>query len=175
MSRSPIAGFEKSNGHGRKMPGRRVVTRQGNLFVEASSSVTDARLKQLLIEECTRQGKPYGLIFRDISGGFTMTGRSGPQAFQVDPLVVFRLYPDGREELVRGVDIIGTPLTSFSKILAASDRSQVFNGYCGAESGSVPVSAIAPSILTSEIEVQKEQKSMQKPPILPAPARKDRP
>jgi TldD protein len=175
MSRSPVAGFPQSNGHGRKAIGRRAVTRQGNLIIETSTTVSDAKLRQLLVEECTRQGKPYGLIFRSISGGFTFTGRGGPQAFQVDPLVVYRLYPDGREELVRGVDIIGTPLTSFSKILAASDTREVFNGYCGAESGSVPVSAVAPSILTAEIEVQKEQLSPQRPPLLPPPTRKERP
>jgi TldD protein len=175
MSRSPVAGFASSNGHGRRSIGYRAVSRQGNLLVEAGTTVPEARLKEMLIAECVKQGKPFGLLFRDISGGFTITDRAGPQVFQVLPLVVYRIHTDGREELVRGVDIVGTPLTSFSKILAASDRPQVFNGYCGAESGMVPVSAVSPSILTSEIEVQKTQKSMQRPPILPPPAREGRP
>ncbi|NLO91091.1 MAG: TldD/PmbA family protein, partial [Elusimicrobia bacterium] len=115
MSRSPLQDFPESNGHGRRSPGRRVVARQGNLVVEASKSVSYDKLRQQLIEECKKQGKPYGLVFDDISGGFTMTGRGMPQSFKVVPLLVYRVYTDGRpDELVRGVDIVGTPLTSFT-------------------------------------------------------------
>ena len=83
---------------------------------------------------------------------------------------MYRVYPDGRpDETVRGVDIVGTPLTSFAKIIAAADDYDVFNGSCGAESGWVPVSAVAPSILVSEIEIEKKAKSSEQPPILPLP------
>jgi hypothetical protein len=86
------------------------------------------------------------------------------------PVVVYRVYADGRpDELVRGADIVGTPLASFAKILATSDQPEVFNGYCGAESGTVPVSAVAPAILVSEIEIEKKDKSQDKPPLLPFP------
>lgn len=171
MSRSPIKGFPNSNGHGRKQPGMRPVGRQGNLIVQASKTVPEANLRELLIAECQKQNKPYGLIFKDISGGFTTTGRTAPQAFQVTPVMVYRVYADGRpDELVRGVDLIGTPLTSFSKIVAASDSTEVFNGVCGAESGWVPVSAVSPSILTTQIEVQKKPKSNERLPILPPPS-----
>jgi predicted Zn-dependent protease len=172
-SRSPIANFPRSNGHGRRDYGFSVVSRMGNLLVESSRQVPFDRLRQMLVEEIRRQGKPYGLIFDDISGGFTMTGRRGPQAFKVLPLFVTRVYADGRpDEVVRGVDIVGTPLTSFSKILITGDDADVFNGTCGAESGGVPVSAISPSILVSEIEVEKRQKEQEKPPILPPPGPK---
>jgi TldD protein len=171
MSRSPIKGFPMSNGHGRKQPGMRAVGRQGNLVVQVSKTVSEAKLRELLIAECKKQDKPFGLIFQDISGGFTTTGRSAPQAFQVTPVMVYRVYADGRpDELVRGVDLIGTPLTSFSKIVAASDTTEVFNGVCGAESGWVPVSAVSPSILTTQIEVQKKPKSNERLPILPPPS-----
>jgi hypothetical protein len=83
--------------------------------------------------------------------------------------MVYRVYPDGREELVRGVDLIGTPLTAFSKILAGDGETATFNGVCGAESGSVSVSASSPDVLVSQIEVQKKQKSQERLPILPAP------
>ncbi|MBS1810977.1 MAG: TldD/PmbA family protein [Acidobacteria bacterium] len=170
MSRSPIKGFPSSNGHGRKQPGMRPVGRQGNLVVQVSKTVPEASLRELLIAECNKQNKPYGLIFKDISGGFTTTDRNAPQAFQVTPVMVYRVYADGRpDELVRGVDLIGTPLTSFSKIVAASDTTEVFNGVCGAESGWVPVSAVSPSILTTQIEVQKKPKSNERLPILPPP------
>jgi TldD protein len=170
MSRSPVSGFETSNGHGRKAPGYRTVGRQGNLIVQATNTVSAAKMRAMLIEEARKQGKTFGLLFKDISGGFTMTSRSSTQSFQVTPIMVYRIYVDGRpDELVRGVDLIGTPLTSFSKIVAAGDTPEVFNGFCGAESGYVPVSAVSPAILTTQIEVQKKSKSSDRPPILPPP------
>lgn len=171
MSRSPVQGFDHSNGHGRRQPGTEVVARQSNLLVQSSHAVPEKRLREMLIEEIKRQGKPYGLYFHEVTGGFTNTSRSGVQAFKVLPLVVYRVYADGRkDELVRGVDIVGTPLASFAKILATSDRPEVFNGYCGAESGSVPVSAVSPALLVSEIEVEKKTKAQDRPPLLPPPA-----
>jgi predicted Zn-dependent protease len=170
LSRSPLPGFAHSNGHGRRQAGRDVVSRQGNLTVISSKQVPYAELRKMLVEECRRQKKPYGLIFDDISGGFTMTTRDSPQAFKVQPLMVHRVYADGRpDQLVRGVDIVGTPLASFSKILATANDTDAFNGYCGAESGWVPVSAISPSILVSELEIEKRQKGTDRPPLLPSP------
>jgi TldD protein len=174
MSRSPIAGFDKSNGHGRKEAGYRAVGRQGNLIVEAGKTVSKKRLREMLIEECKKQSKEFGLIFEDISGGFTYTGRGTPQAYAVVPIIVYRVFTDGRpDEMVRGVDLIGTPLVSLGKILACGDKPEVFNGICGAESGGVPVSAVAPSILTGEIEIQKSRKSSDRPPLLPPPERRN--
>jgi len=170
MSRSPVLKFDKSNGHGRRQPGFEVVSRQSNLIVDSGNAVSDARLREMLRQEIRRQNKPYGLYFEQVTGGFTQTRRGGLQAFAVLPLVVYKVYPDDRpDELVRGVDIVGTPLTSFSKILATSNRQEVFNGYCGAESGSVPVSAVSPALLVSEIETQRKEKSTDRPPLLPRP------
>src|SRR5438445_7310632 len=166
MSRSPVSGFENSNGHGRKAPGYRTVGRQGNLIVQATNTVSDDRLRAMLIEEAKKQGKTFGLLFQDISGGFTLTGRASPQSFQVTPIMVYRIYVDGRpDELVRGVDLIGTPLTSFSKIVAAGDTPEVFNGFCGAESGYVPFAAVSPAILTTQIEVKKRSNTSERPRI----------
>jgi predicted Zn-dependent protease len=171
MSRSPLVGFPHSNGHGRRQLGATPVSRQGNLIVQSSKTVTNAQLRAKLIELIKAQGKPYGLLIDDIAGGFTFTGRGQPQAFQVLPLVVYKVYADGRpDELVRGVDIVGTPLAALTKIVATGDTPEVFNGYCGAESGSVPVAAASPAILTSELEVQKKETSTDRPPILPPPA-----
>lgn len=170
LSRSPIKGFPNSNGHGRRSAGQSVVARMGNIIVESSISVPYSKLREMLISEIKKQNKPYGLIFEDISGGFTTTSRHGPQSFKVIPLLVWRVYPDGRaDEPVRGVDIVGTPQASFQKIIAAADDTGIFNGTCGAESGWVPVSAAAPSILVSEIEVEKKFKMSEKPPVLPPP------
>ncbi len=171
MSRQPLIGFLNSNGHGRRQVGLPPVSRQGNLIVESTHQVTNDELRKMLIDEVRRQGKPFGLLIDDIAGGFTFTGRGQPQAFQVQPLVVYKVYTDNRpDELVRGVDIVGTPLVSLTKIIATGDKTEVFNGYCGAESGSVPVAAAAPAMLISEMEVQKKQTSTDRPPILPPPA-----
>jgi predicted Zn-dependent protease len=170
MSRMPIKDSAKSNGHGRAQPGSMPTGRQGNLTVTSSRTVKDAELRQKLIEEVKRQGKPYGLYFEDIEGGFTLTQRALPQAFLVLPIIVWRVYPDGRpDELTRGVDIVGTPLAALSRILLTGEKTEVFNGICGAESGSVPVSAAAPAMLFSDIEVQKRAHSLSRPPILPPP------
>ena len=170
MSRSPIENFPNSNGHGRKQAGYAPVARQSNLVVETSEPLSRDRLKEMLIEQCRNEGKEFGLYFEDIQGGFTITGRTIPNAFNVLPIMVYRIYADGREELVRGVDLIGTPLTAFSRIAAADDRIGVFNGTCGAESGGVPVAAVSPGIFISQIEVQKKTKSQERRPILDAPS-----
>lgn len=170
MSRLPIASFSSSNGHGRAQTGRMPTGRQGNLIVSSTKTVSDAELRQQLIGEAKKAGKPYGLFFEDISSGFAVTTRSSPQAFQVIPLVVYRVYVDGRpDELVRGVSIVGTPLAALKRILATGDKPEVFNGECGAESGTVPVSAVAPAMLLSEIETQRQPQGTARPPILPIP------
>jgi predicted Zn-dependent protease len=169
MSRSPVDGFAKSNGHGRRQPGYRVAARQSNLIVVASQTVPRSELKKMLIERIKSANKPYGLLMDDIKGGFTFTSRSVPNSFSVMPTVIYRVYPDGREELVRGLDLIGTPLIAFSKIAAADTESGVFHGVCGAESGWVPVSAVAPGLLLEQIEVQRKEKSQDRKPVLPPP------
>jgi hypothetical protein len=147
-----------------------VVSRQSNLIVTSTRSVSDEKLRQMLIDEIKRQNKPYGLYFADITGGFTTTERAGLQAFKVIPVIVYKVFADGRpDQLIRGADIVGTPLASFAKIIATSDKTEVFNGYCGAESGSVPVSAVSPAILISEIEIEKTSSGQDLPPLLPSP------
>ena len=170
MSRMPIANFDSSNGHGRAQIGRMPTGRQGNLIVTSTNITPEKKLRKLLIDEIKKQNKPYGLYFEDIASGYTLTQRVTPQAFQVIPQLVYRVYADGRpDELVRGVQIVGTPQTALTQILATGDKQGVFNGECGAESGSVPVSAIAPAMLFGEIETQKAPQGKARPPILPSP------
>jgi len=170
MSRMPITHFDSSNGHGRAQAGRMPTGRQGNLIVTAATTVSDEKLRSMLLDEVKKQNKPYGLYFADIASGYTLTQRVSPQAFQVVPQLVYRVYADGRpDELVRGVNIVGTPQASLMRIEAAGDKPAVFNGECGAESGSVPVSAAAPALLFSVIETQKAAQGNTRPPILPSP------
>ncbi|MBA2540290.1 MAG: TldD/PmbA family protein [Deltaproteobacteria bacterium] len=169
MGRNPIKGFDKSNGHGRRSAGLPPVARQGNLVVETTRSVPRVDLEKMLLEEVRRQKRPYGMIFTDISGGFTNTQAFGPQAFKVLPVMAYRVYPDGKRQLVRGVDITGTPLIALQSIRAASREVETFNGVCGAESGWVPVSASAPSLLIEKLEVEKGFIPADRPPVLGPP------
>lgn len=169
MSSSPIENFPVSNGHGRAALGKFPVARMGNTRLIASQTVSYEELEQQLLAQIRQQHKPYGYIIEDLSGGFTMINAASPQVFKLTPNLVYRIYPDGKKEVVRGADIVGTPLVSFGQILAAADDDAVFNGSCGAESGWVPVSAIAPSVLLRTLEIEKTAKSEKKPPILPSP------
>jgi predicted Zn-dependent protease len=124
----------------------------------------------LLRKEAAAQGKEYAYYFNDVSGGETSISRGDPNVFNVNPLVVYRIYTDGRpDELVRGVRLIGTPLAVFSQIEYCGREVNVFNGMCGAESGWVPVSSVSPALLVKKVETQKNPKSEAKPPILPEP------
>lgn len=171
MSRTPAEGVAKSNGHGRSQGNRKPVARMANLIVDSKKQVSDIELKKMLIAEAKRQGKPYGLIIRDITGGNTNTSSFGYQAFKGVPRLVYRVdVRDGKETLVRGVEIVGTPLSSINKVMATGPTRGVFNGFCGAESGMVPVSAVAPATLLQEIELQRALEGKDRPPLLPNPA-----
>ena len=171
LGRSTLAdeGYRASNGHGRKAVGLGAVARQSNLIVEVKDPYTTAELEDKMIEILKERDLEYGLYFDDIVGGYTITSRSLPNAFTVRPVIVYKIYQDGSRELVRGVDLIGTPLTVFDSVLAAADDMAVFNGSCGAESGNIPVSAIAPSMLVGQIEVQRASQSRAILPILTPP------
>jgi TldD protein len=170
MNRSPIPGFVQSNGHGRKSAGHDSQARMANTIIEVQKPTPKAGLRQRLIEQVRQQGLDYGYIVDEIEGGFTMTGRVTPNAFNVRASTTWRVYADGRpDELVRGIDLVGTPLVAFDNLIAAGDDPMVFNGTCGAESGWVPVSAVAPSILFRRLEFQLKEKGQDRPPLLAKP------
>jgi predicted Zn-dependent protease len=171
LSRKPVAPFVRSNGHARSQGGPAPIARMANLVVTASRTVPMAELKRMLVAEARRQGKPYGLLVRDAAGGNTNTAGFGYQAFKGTPRLVYRVEVEtGREELVRGVEIVGTPLAAVNRVVAAGDEVRVFNGYCGAESGYVPVSTVAPAVLVAEIEMQRSTRPGERAPLLPAPS-----
>ena len=175
LSRAPIAGFNRSNGHGRGNGYTDPMARMANLIIESSKSVSTKRLKKMLMEQTRKQGKPYGLILRKAKGGGTSTNRVNFQAFANRPTLIYKVDPEsGEETLVRGAELVGTPLITISKILATDNSSEVFNGFCGAESGQVPVSSIAPASLVSEIELQRSSEQPLRPPLLPAPFHKSK-
>jgi len=141
-----------------------------NLIVQSDRTLTPAKLKEALIAEARRQEKPFGLLIRDVTGGNTDTSGYAYQAFKGQPRLVYKVdAKTGEETLVRGVEIVGTPLTALGKITAAGDDPRVFDGYCGAESGFVPVSTVAPTVLIAEIELQRTRKDTGRSPVLTSP------
>lgn len=173
MTRTPIDGHPASNGHARAEAGYDPVSRQSNLVIETKDHKTPQELRALLLEEVKKQGKEYGYFFKEVTGGLTYTGKGSSNSFSVTPLEVYRIYLDNRpDELVRGVDLIGTPLSMFSNIIYAGGENQVFTGMCGAESGQIPVTAISPTILVNKVETQRKAKSQDMLPILPKPEHK---
>ncbi|MCB6974301.1 MULTISPECIES: TldD/PmbA family protein [Butyricimonas] len=170
MTRTPLDAHPRSNGHARADIGYDPVSRQSNLVVESSDPKTEEELRQLLIAEIKKQGKDRGYFFKSVTGGFTMTNRRGANAFNVTPLEVYEVYADGRpDKLVRGVDLIGTPLSMFSNIIYAGKAPEIFTGTCGAESGGIPVTATSPTILVQKVEMQRKAKAFDLPPILEKP------
>jgi len=171
LTRMPVLGFSRTNGHARSDGVHAPMSRMSNFIVEANPShqVSAAALKQKLIEEVKRQGKPFGLFVKKIVGGETQTQNGHFQVFKGEPLYLYKVYPDGREELVRGVDFVGTPLSMIGKIRMAGRDMEVINGFCHAESGAIPVTSVTPSVLLSEVELQSANKTRVRPPIIPPP------
>lgn len=172
FGRSVLSPHGSSNGHGRANPGLPVVARMGNTILTAKQTMPFAALRDSLKSLLRQQGKSFGLILHDISGGFTYTTRDVPQTFRVEPLYLSQVFADGRpDQVVRGVDAVGTPLASLGQILAAGDDPAIFNGQCGAESGWVPVAAVSPSLLLRSMEFESRAKDQNLPPLLAPPRR----
>ena len=169
-NRTPIKGFAQSNGHGRGQIGMTPVARQSNLLVESDQSMSEAELRKLFLEELKKQNLEFGYYFKAVSGGFTMTNRIMPNAFNVTPLEVYKVSVDGKaDELVRGINLVGTPLAMFAEIEAVGGDLGAFVGTCGAESGGVAVTSVCPMMMVKKIEIQKKQKSGNSKPILDRP------
>ena len=171
MSRWPVKGFPRTNGHGRSDWRSHPTGRMANLIVSAQGAVPLAQLEKRLLELTRRAHKPYGFLLIGAFGGENPTTRDSAQTLEVRPRLVYRVDArTGKKTLVRGVKLVGTPLVVLNRIVAAGDDAKISNGFqCGAESGWVPVSQTAPSLLFSEVELQRLPEDRSRPPILPAP------
>ena len=170
MSRSPVKGFSQSNGHGRTERFQDPMARMANLIVKSDDSLSHDELKSRLCEEVRARGLPFGLLIRGALGGETRTDHYDFQAFKGHPTAVYTVDPEtGKETRVRNVEFIGTPLAVIQRILALGDQHEVDNSYCVAESGSIPVSTIAPEMLVGDLELQRSTVRSYRPPILPFP------
>ncbi|HWB85047.1 MAG TPA: metallopeptidase TldD-related protein [Bryobacteraceae bacterium] len=188
LTRQPMRGFSASNGRAR-LPGAFGVSGAdfSNLFVTSSETVPVAELKKKLIEMCQARDKPYGIIVKrmDFPSSASvqevrqiLTGEQTSSAHPVSlPIMVYKLYPDGREELVRGVRFRGLNTRSLKDIMAAGDDSAVFAfednrapfALMGASNYSVETSVVAPSVLIDDLELHPVEEELPKLPVVPAP------
>jgi hypothetical protein len=189
-SRQPVRGMSETNGHAR-LPGQFGVktARISNLFVKAAKTESDEKLKARLVEMIKQQGKPYGMLVRKMdfpsSGSAeelrriaSRAGRSGGGGYPVSsPILLYRVYPDGREELVRGLRFRSLTARSFRDIIACGDQETQFNylengapmALSGAGSYVVGCSVIAPSLLFEELELEPSIDDLPKPPVVAPP------
>jgi TldD protein len=157
------------NGHARCRQHQRPISRMGVTIVKGEETVSSEQLKELLVAEIKRQGKPFGMIVHDTSGGETDTTSYDFQAFAGQISFATLVYPDGKEEVVRGVDFVGTPLQALQNIVAVGDDQVIDNHFCGAESGFLPVTTISPSILIKNLELQAKDETLITQFLLPRP------
>jgi TldD protein len=189
-TRQPIRGFPVSNGHAR-LPGSygSFAAAIGNLFVKSSETSSLADLKKRLIEMTTMRGKPYGMLVRkldypysagasDLQSLAQASAQSGGSARPVSPpLLIYRVYPDGREELVRGLRFRGLTSRALRDILAASSETEMFDfvnvaaplAILGAGGYLAPASVISPGLLFDELELEPPQDQLPKHPTVPPP------
>lgn len=162
-------GRHESNGHARTKQHQRPISRMAVTIVEGKKGLPFERLKAKLLLEIRRQKKPFGMIVYETNGGETDTTNYDFQAFSGDIAYATLVYPNGREVCVRGVNFVGTPLQALSNIIAIGDTPELDNGYCGAESGLIPISTISPAALISNLELQGKEEELVTPSILQRP------
>lgn len=168
-SRAGIIAKHRSNGHGRNERYERTISRMAVTKITSHCGLSDDAMKQKLIEEIKRQELPYGIRIISVASGETATESYNFQAFLGEINLAARVFPDGREELIRGVDFVGTPLNATRTIVAAGARYEVDNACCGAESGWVPVSTVSPALLISHLELQSKSDTPYSQPCYPIP------
>lgn len=168
-STAPVPGQKELNGHARSSRHERPISRMGNLFVTSKKPLSKEALWDRFLEEIRRKKAPYGIFVRETLGGETDTRSYDFQAFKGEIMCAERVTPDGKRELCRGVDFVGTPLSALDSLVALGDDVTVDNAYCGAESGMIPVSTIAPSALMAGLELQSKDRQRFAPFALPPP------
>ncbi|MBI3394260.1 MAG: TldD/PmbA family protein [Spirochaetia bacterium] len=169
---TPIPGQKELNGHARNESHERPISRMGNLIVHNRSPVPFPLMWDLFLEEIRRQGRAFGIYIKETLGGETDTSSYDFQAFKGEVLSAVQVFPNGKTRPVRGVDFVGTPLTALDSVMCLGDDPVLVNNYCGAESGIIPVSVMAPSMLLRSLELQAKDAERYTQYALPLPYEK---
>jgi hypothetical protein len=133
------------------------------------------------------RGKPYGVIVRKMdfpSSASVEEARrvlngaqsGGSQPLSL-PLLVYRLFPDGHEELVRGLRFRGLNTRSFRDVVAAGDDAAAFDfldnqapfALMGGAGYVSNATVVAPSLLIDDLELHPLEDELPKLPVVPAP------
>jgi hypothetical protein len=190
MTRQPVRNLTGSNGHGR-LPGLfgAALPVPGNLLVSVDQHVPEAQLKARHLEIVHGAGLKYGMIIRkldfpssapinQLQHVIRQIQGSGVSRSITPAILAYRVYPDGREELVRGVRFKEFSAKDLRNVAAASDTEYVLNYVNNGSSfdwidtpGEATVSSIvAPSLLFESIDLDRARDDLQRPPIVPPPA-----
>ncbi len=161
MSRIPTKAFATSNGHAR---GSQAST--GNLFVTTSQPQKLAELKKKLVELAKEEDSDFGLMVSVLPQNLNDRPNGSTVMLPNLPLLVHRVYADGREELVRGYGFKPTSQRVLKDIVGMGDDPSLVN----TEQFGQNVSAVAPSVLVKLLELNRARDDYGKPPALPRPA-----
>jgi hypothetical protein len=187
LTRQPVHGFSASNGHAR-LPGPygAATAGIGNLFISSSETTPAGDLKKKLIELVVARGLAYGIVVRKMDYPSTasldelrrmFTTAEGAAHPVSSPVLIHKVYPDGREELVRGLRFRGLNVRSLKDILVAGDDNTVFdyldNGaplaLVGAGNYTTESCVVAPSIIIDDVELHPVEEELPKLPVAPPP------
>ena len=144
-----------------------------------------------MLRRAKARGLDYGIVVRRVGGGaaasfMKMALRMAQRADQGSDSIaeVYKLYPDGHEELVQALEIAEMTPATFKDVVAVGDTPVVFTDEfiprIGAlfslgvsASSDVPVvSCVVPSMLFDEISLAKNRGPFPNPPISPSPLAK---
>jgi TldD protein len=152
VGRQPIRDFPASNGHGRAGAGTFPAPNLGVLVVKSSEAQSPEALKQRVVEMVRDQDKPYGYRVETMGPGNT-------------PRLLYRIYPDGHEQLVRGAVFNELDVRALrSDLLSVGNDPIVSN-----RPGGIATTIISPSLLFDELEVKRADTSKDKLPDYPPP------
>lgn len=158
-TRLPMQGFAESNG--RALLGSSAAPT--NLIITTTEKSSLSEMKRKLIDLCKQRSLPYGIVIRKLE--FPSIGGPGGGSGAA-PVYAYRVYPDGHEEMIRGVRLRGIDARSLKDILLAGDDSTTLDYI---EGGSADVSVIAPSVLIDDLELEKVNETQPKLPAAPSP------
>ncbi|MGC1485947.1 MAG: metallopeptidase TldD-related protein [Candidatus Acidiferrum sp.] len=147
LGRQPVRDFPFSNGHGRAAPGSFPAPSLGVLLLKSSEAQSPDALRKKIIEMITAQGMPYAYRVETLGPGNS-------------PRLLYRVYADGHEQLVRGAVFNELDVRALrSDLIAVGNDPLVSN-----RTGGVPTTVISPSLLFDELEVKRSDASKDKLP-----------
>lgn len=182
--RTPIKRVLQSNAHKRR--GGALFS---NVFIfpDPMKAVPNKDLKQKLLDLVKQRDLPYGIIVRkvvdqNIFSTNLMSTTYGQISYFIDqntiPIIeAYKVFPDGKEELIRNTQINSLSAQSFKDIINIGKDNYVLNYLAPAVVNSfmsggdayVGSSIITPPVIFEDMEINPIDKDTPKPPYIPSP------